>query len=187
MLRARYEGRWGCRLPKLSLGTLLSQTLMCSPAQKLFTFLSGIWDDPLSGSEDSALRNHSAPLIHVASSPTSMHIVLLCQIAPRPSRHSASITSSVKPAVITSTYVRVQGHCPLHLLPSWGLFRCGETVCILHMWELLEEMTVVFIFMTLVLGPGKSSWYIIFLTLPPGNSLATNHVTIGTRAGTRVR
>lgn len=164
---------------------------MCPPTQKFFAFLSGIWDDPLSGSEDSALRNHSAIPIHVASSATSMHIVLLCQIAPQPSRHSSRITSSVKPAVITSTYIRAQGHRHLHLLPSWGLLCCGEIVCIhgciLHMWELLEEMTVVFIFITLVLGPGKSSWYIIFLMLPPVNSLATNHVIIGTRAGTRVR
>ena len=47
-------------------------------------------------------------------------IFLLCQISLQPSRCNLSITSSVKPTVITSTYGRVQG-CRLHTLPSWHL------------------------------------------------------------------
>ena len=87
--------------------------------------------NPSCVAEGPAILNHCALPIHVALLPSLCTlIVFLCRVYSQPSACSWSITSSVKPTVITSIYGRygsVRGCC-LHPLLSRCLLLCAEIV-----------------------------------------------------------
>lgn len=119
-----------------------------------WTFLSWVWDDPFSGPEDSAVLNCSVPCPHYPVSQLCAHCFLVCvgflcslQEVTRASPPLWSMRWSSPPP---SAFRAVA--CTLFHLSATSQ---GEIVCILWTWELLKEMTVIFIFMTLVLGPRK--------------------------------